>query len=277
MNHWVEELEAATRTWRELGWPPPKAALVSGSGLAVDLDLPSGGRVPLQRFLPWKVHAIAGHPLEVELLLPEGTAPVAYFRGRLHTYQGYTAAQAVFPVRLAALLGARQLLLTNAAGAVAERLRPGQLALLVDQINLTGLNPLTGTPPEAWGPRFPDMVDAYDPALRRLLADHARALGIELEEAVYLGLAGPAYETPAEVRMTRALGADLVGMSTVLEVIAARQMGVRCGCISLAANPGAGMVAQSLTHAEVLDAGAAAAASLKRLFERVLVDPALTV
>jgi len=277
MNHWVEELAAAAATWSELGWPSPRAALVSGSGLAVDLDLPSRGRVPLQRFLPWKVHAIAGHPLEVELLSPEGPAPVAYFRGRLHSYQGYTAAQAVFPVRLAALLGARVLLLTNAAGAVAERLRPGQLALITDQINLTGLSPLTGTPPESWGPRFPDMVDAYDRRLRALIAAHARAIALELAEGVYGGLSGPAYETPAEVRMMRILGADLVGMSTVLEVIAARQMGVRCACISLAANHGAGMVAEPLTHAEVLEAGAAAAASLKRLFERVLVDPALTV
>lgn len=277
MNHWVDELASAQAAWSELGWPPPKVALVSGSGLAVDFDLPSGGRVPLQRFLPWNLHAIAGHPLEVELLLPEGRAPVTYFRGRLHCYQGYTAAQVVFPVRLAALLGASVLLLTNAAGAVAERLLPGQLALVTDQINLTGLSPLTGTPPESWGPRFPDMVDAYDPQLRALLAGHARALGIALDEGVYGGLAGPAYETPAEVRMMRTLGADLVGMSTVLEVLAARQMGVRCACISLAANHGAGMVAEPLTHAEVLEAGAAATSSLKGLFERVLVDPALAV
>jgi purine-nucleoside phosphorylase len=277
VNHWVEELAASAAAWRELGWPAPGVALVSGSGLAVDLDLPSGGRVPLQRFIPWPVHAVAGHPLEVELLRPPGAPPVAYFRGRLHTYQGYTAAQAVFPVRLVALLGARVLLLTNAAGAVAERLRPGQLALVTDHLNLTGLNPLTGTPPETWGPRFPDMIDAYDPRLRQLLAAHAAAIGLELAEGVYGGLAGPAYETPAEVRMMRTLGADLVGMSTVLEVIAARHFGVRCACISLAANPGAGMVAELLDHEEVLAAGRAAAKHLGRLFERVLVDPALTV
>ena len=273
----MEELAASAAAWRELGWPAPGAALVSGSGLAVDLDLPSGGRAPLQRFIPWPVHAVAGHPLEVELLLPPGVPPVAYFRGRLHTYQGYTAAQAVFPVRLVALLGAKVLLLTNAAGAVAERLRPGQLALVTDHLNLTGLNPLTGTPPEAWGPRFPDMIDAYDPRLRRLLAEHAAAIGLELAEGVYGGLAGPAYETPAEVRMMRTLGADLVGMSTVLEVIAARHLGVRCACLSLAANPGAGMVAELLDHEEVLAAGRAAAKDLGRLFARVLADPALTM
>ena len=277
MRHWEQELEAAAASWLADGWPAPGVALVSGSGLATDLALPSAGRVPLQRFIPWPVHAVVGHPLEVELLLPPGAPPVAYFRGRLHSYQGYTAAQTVFPIRLAAVLGAKTLLLTNAAGGVAERLRPGQLALVTDQLNLTGLSPLTGRPPESWGPRFPDMIDAYDPRLRHLLAGHAAALGIELVEGVYGGLAGPAYETPAEVRMLRTLGADLVGMSTVLEVIAARHMGVRCACISLVANPGAGMVAETLDHEEVLAAGRADAERLRRLFERVLVDPTLTV
>ena len=233
MDHLVEQLAAAQATWRELGWPAPGVALVSGSGLAVDLDLPSSGRVPLQKLIPWPIHAVAGHPLEVEVLQPPGAAPVVYFRGRLHSYQGYTAAQAVFPVRLAALLGAKVLLLTNAAGAVAERLRPGQLALVTDHLNLTGLNPLTGTPPETWGPRFPDMIDAYDPRLREVLRRHAAALGLELAEGVYGGLAGPTYETPAEVRMMRTLGADLVGMSTVLEVIAARHLGVRLSLIHI--------------------------------------------
>lgn len=277
MNHLVEELAAARGTWRELGWPEPRVALVSGSGLAVDLDLPSAGRAPLQKLVPWPIHAVAGHPLEVEVLQPAGAAPVVYFRGRLHTYQGYTAAQAVFPIRLAALLGVKVLLLTNAAGAVAARLRPGTLALVNDHLNLTGLSPLTGTPPAAWGPRFPDMIDAYDPRLRELLRRHADTIGLALDEGVYGGLAGPAYETPAEVRMLRTLGADLVGMSTVLEVIAARHLGVRCACISLAANPGAGMVAELLDHEEVLAAGRAAATQLGRLFERVLADPALAM
>jgi purine-nucleoside phosphorylase len=275
MEHWIAELDEAVAAWGALGWPAPGVALVSGSGLAVDLPLPSAGRVPLQRLLPFPVHAIAGHPLDVELLVPAGAAPVLYFRGRLHSYQGYDAAQTVFPVRLATLLGARVLLLTNAAGVVSERLRPGQLAIVTDQLNLMGLNPLRGTPPAEWGPRFPDMVDAYDPALRALLRRHADELGVDLGDGVYAGLPGPSYETPAEVRMLRALGADLVGMSTVLEVIAARHMGVRCACISLGANAGAGLTATPLTHAEVLEAGATAAAALQKLFARVLVDPLL--
>jgi len=277
MNHYVDELAAAVSAWRDRGWPDPGVALVSGSGLATDLALPRVARVRLQELLPWEVHAVVGHPLEVEVLAPAGAAPVVYFRGRLHCYQGYTAMQAVFPIRLAALLGAKVLLLTNAAGAVAERLLPGDLALITDHLNLSGLNPLTGSPPDAWGPRFPDMIGAYDERLRALLAAHAREIGLELSEGIYGGLAGPAYETPAEVRMMRTLGADLVGMSTVLEVIAARHMGVRCACISLAANAAAGMVAEPLDHEDVLAAGRAAAARLKMLFERVLVDPALAV
>jgi purine-nucleoside phosphorylase len=164
------------------------------------------------------------------------------------------------------------LLLTNAAGAVTSRLTAGDLVLVADHLNLTGLNPLRGEPPAEWGPRFPDLTNAYDSGLRALLERHAAALGIDLREGVYAGLAGPSYETPAEVRMLRALGADVVGMSTVLEVIAARHMGVRCACISLAANLGAGMLPEPLDHQEVLAAGRAAAARLQRLFTAVLPD-----
>jgi purine-nucleoside phosphorylase len=200
---------------------------------------------------------------------------VAYLRGRLHAYQGYTAAQTVFPVRLLALLGVETLLLTNAAGAVTSRLTAGDLVLIADHLNLTGNSPLRGDPPAEWGPRFPDLTQAYDPRLRALLGEHAQRLGIELREGVYAGLPGPSYETPAEVRMLRTLGADVVGMSTVLEVIAARHMGVRCAAISLAANLGAGMVPEPLDHEEVLAAGRQAAGRLQQLFASVLTDPAL--
>jgi purine-nucleoside phosphorylase len=275
MDHLAESLAAGMDRWREVGWPTPRVALVAASGLAVDLDLPSAGRQPLQRFLPWQPTAVVGHSLEVELLLPDSAAPVAYMRGRLHAYQGYTAAQAVFPVRLLALLGVRTLLLTNSAGATNPQIPAGSLVQVTDHLNLTGLNPLWGEPPAAWGPRFPDLTAAYDLELRRLIARHAEALGIALERGVYAGLGGPSYETPAEVRMLRTLGADLVGMSTVLEVIAAVHMGVRCACLSLAANAGAGLLPEPLHHDEVLEAGRAAAVRLKSLFERVLVDPQL--
>jgi purine-nucleoside phosphorylase len=275
MEHLVEELAEAGERWRRLGWPAPRVALVAGSGLAMDLPLPSAGRRPLQDFLPWPARGVVGHTLEIELLQPDSPAPVAYMRGRLHSYQGYTAAQVVFPVRMLALLGMRTLLMTNAAGAVDGSLRAGDLVLIEDHLNLTGLNPLRGEPPVEWGDRFPDLSAAYDPGLRALLRRHAEELGIALAEGVYAGLAGPSYETPAEIRMLRALGADVVGMSTVLEVIAAHHMGVRCACISLASNLGAGILPVPLDHTEVLAAGREAAGRLRELFTRVLSDPEL--
>ena len=275
MEHLADELAVAIERWRETGWPAPKVGLVAGSGLAVDFDLPSAGRRPLQHFLPWTAHAVVGHTLEVELLRPESEAPIAYLRGRLHAYQGYTAAQTVFPIRLLAQLGVRTLLLTNSSGATNPGIPPGALVQVTDHVNLSGLNPLFGTPPPAWGPRFPDLTFAYDAGVRKLIARHAADLGIQLHDGVYAMVAGPSYETPAEVRMLRTLGADLVGMSTVLETIAAVHMGVRVACLSLAANAGAGLLAEPLRHDEVLAAGKAAAGRLKALFERVLADPGL--
>jgi purine-nucleoside phosphorylase len=275
MDHLVEELAEAGERWRQLGWPAPKIGLVAGSGLAVDLPLPSAGREPLQSFLPWTARGVVGHSLEVELLRPDSAAPVAYLRGRLHAYQGYTAAQTVFPVRMLALLGMRSLLLTNASGAADPGLAAGELVLVTDHLNLTGHNPLRGEPPVEWGARFPDLSTAYDPALRALLRRHAEGLGITLREGVYAGVAGPSYETPAEIRMFRTLGAELVGMSTVLEVIAAHHMGVRCACISLVSNLGAGLLPVPLDHSEVLAAGRQAAARLRELFTAVLGDAEL--
>ncbi len=267
-------LAAAVERYDRLGWPRPAALLVSGSGLAVDLAAVRGP-VPLAELLPFAVHPVAGHPHELELLLPLPDRPVLYQRGRLHAYQGYTPHETVFPVRLAALLGARALLMTNAAGGLQPWHRPGDLVLVRDQINLSGGNPLRGRLPESWGPRFPDMTAAYDPTLRLLAQQHAARLEIPLTEGVYAGVAGPCYETPAEVRMLRALGGDLTGMSTVLEVIAARQMGLRVLVLSLVSNPAAGVVDQPLEHGEVLAAAAQAGEAVRRLLTALLGDPAL--
>ncbi len=268
-------LHAAVERYEARGWPRPDVLLVSGSGLAVDLGTPVAGPVPLADLLPFPVHAIAGHPLAVELLAPRPDRTVLYQRGRLHAYQGYSAAETVFPVRLARLLGARTLLLTNAAGGIDPELEPGDLVLLEDHLNLTGLNPLRGRLPPAWGPRFPDLVDAYDPELRSLARERATELGIGLAAGIYAGVAGPSYETPAEVRMLHGLGAHVTGMSTVLEVIAARQMGMRCLAISLVSNPAAGVAAERLDHADVLAAGRAAARDVQRLLAALLAEPAL--
>ena len=268
-------LEEAVARWDRLGWPRPAVALVSGSGLGFDLAPPAHGPVPLADLIPFPVHAVEGHPLSVEVLLPRPGRAVLYQRGRLHSYQGYDAHETVFPVRLAARLGARALLFTNAAGGVRPGLAPGDLVLLRDQINLTGLNPLRGQLPPEWGPRFPDMSRAYDPALAALARAAAAGLGIPLEEGVYAGVAGPSYETPAEVRMLAMLGGDVTGMSTALEVIAARHMGLRCLGISLVANAAAEEGAPPIDHADVLAAGRRAGEALARLLAALLAHPAL--
>lgn len=275
MRHWQSELEAAAARWREAGRPIPDVALVAGSGLSVDVGRSVTGREPLSDWLPFPVHAVAGHRHEVELLDAGNGRHVLYFRGRIHGYQGYTPAEVVFPVRFAALLGARVLVMTNAAGGVRPEWPAGTLVAVSDQLNLTGANPLSGEPPATWGARFPDMVDAYAPRLRQLAKRIATDHGYALPEGVYAGLNGPSYETPAEVRMLATLGADLVGMSTVHEVIAARHMGLECFVLSLVANPGAGVTDAPLTHEEVLEAGAAAATRVRALLEALLAEPAL--
>jgi purine-nucleoside phosphorylase len=272
--HYSEDLDAAVVHWRSLGRPAPDVAVVAGSGLAIDLGTPLAGPEALSYWLPFPVRPVPGHHHELELLAA-GERRVLHFRGRIHGYQGYEPAQLVFPIRLAALLGARTLVMTNASGGVRPDWRAGTLVAVSDQLNLTGRNPLAGEPPEAWGARFPDMADAYAPALRALAREHAARLGFELPEGVYAGLPGPSYETPAEVRMLRAMGADLVGMSTVLEVIAARHLGMRVLVLSLVANPGAGVTDAPLTHQEVLDAGREAAGRVRALLAALLADPRL--
>ncbi|MBP9144543.1 MAG: purine-nucleoside phosphorylase [Thermoanaerobaculia bacterium] len=275
MRHWQEELVQAVARWRELGRPVPDVALVAGSGLSVDLGVPIAGPEPLADWLPFPVLSVPGHRHEVELLELPGGRRVLYFRGRIHGYQGYTPADVVFPIRFAALLGTKTLVMTNAAGGVRPEWPAGTLAAVSDQLNLTGGNPLSGDPPAAWGARFPDMLDAFDPGLRELAGRRARDLGFELQEGVYAGLNGPSYETPAEVRMLRILGADLVGMSTVHEIVAARHLGMKCLVLSLVANPGAGVTDAPLHHEEVLEAGRAAASRVKSLLAALLGDPAL--
>jgi purine-nucleoside phosphorylase len=275
MNHWSRELDAARDRWIALGRPRPDVALVAGSGLSIALGAPVAGPEPLADWLPFPVGSVAGHDHSLELLAPAPGRHALYFRGRLHSYQGYDAAQVAFPVRFAARLGARVLVMTNAAGGIRPDWPAGTLAAVTDHLNLSGLNPLRGEPPADWGPRFPDMVGAYDPALVARARHHAAAAGFELAGGVYAGLAGPSYETPAEIRMLRALGADLAGMSTVLEVIAARHLGMRCLVISLVTNPGAGVSAAPLDHEEVLAAGRAAAGRVAALLGALLADPEL--
>jgi len=275
MEDLITPLKEAVDRWDALGWARPKVAVVSGSGLAVDLGERIHGPIALDYLLPFSGHAIQGHPLEADVLLPLPDRPVLYYRGRLHSYQGYSADETVFPIRLAILLGVKVLLLTNATGGLRAEQKPGDLMLIRDHINLMGLNPLRGQPPAEWGPRFPDMGAAYDPALRELARGLAADLGIPLSEGVYAGLPGPSYETPAEVRMLQILGGDVAGMSTVLEVIAAHHMGVRCLGLSMISNPAAGLSDAPVDHADVLAAGKTAAASVQKLLGALLVHPGL--
>lgn len=271
----IEQHKSAVERFDLLGWPRPEVALVSGSGLAIDLGVRTHGPIQLEFLLPFESHAIEGHPHAVEMFEPLPGRPVLYFKGRLHSYQGYSAHETVFPVRLAALLGVKALVMTMATGGLQPHHRPGDLVLIKDHLNLTGLNPLRGQLPPEWGPRFPDMGAAYDPRLRELTLRVAGELGIPLSEGIYAGMAGPSYETPAEVRMLQFLGGDVTGMSTVLEIIAAHHMGVRCLCVSMVSNPGAGLSEVPVTHEEVLAAGQAAAGNLKALLGAVLKTPGL--
>ena len=213
--------------------------------------------------------------MQTQILETASGLTVLNQQGRLHSYQGYDAHETVFMIRLGALLGARFLIMTNAAGGLVSSYQPGSLVLIRDHINLIGLNPLRGQLPADWGPQFPDMSDAYDPELRHAVMAIARDAGLELATGVYAAVAGPSYETPAEVRMLQTLGADLVGMSTALEVIAARHMGLRCLGISLVANLAPGEVEGPTDNAEVLAAARAASVDLPPMLAAFLRSDSL--
>lgn len=276
MDHLTSELQEAVEKWDQRGWPRPQVMVVTGSGLAsTDLGKRVAGPVSWGELLPFPVWGIEGHPLAVELFEPVEGRVVLFSRGRLHAYQGYTPAQVVFTVRLAALLGAKVLILTNSSGGLRADQKVGELMLLRDHINRSGLNPLYGVFPQEWGPQFPDMASAYNPGLRQRILDLAGEIGIEMREGVYVSVLGPSYETPAEVAMFRNAGADAVGMSTALEIIAGHHMGLTCGAISLISNPAAGVTDEVLDHADVLERGKTASVGLTKLLARLLVDPDL--
>jgi purine-nucleoside phosphorylase len=199
-----------------------------------------------------------------------GGVPVGVLKGRAHLYEGLSATDVAFGVRVLGRLGIRSLVLTNACGAIDPSLEPGALVAISDHLNLQGASPLVGPNDEALGPRFPDMTNAYDPEYRRLAREAAARLGLELREGVYAAWLGPAFETPAEIRMMRTLGADLVGMSTVPEVLAARHMGIRCLALSCVTNAAAGVRPEPIDHERVLEVGARASANLVALLREVV-------
>jgi len=268
----LDELEAAVRARTPL---VPRAGIVLGSGLG-DLagQLSDATAIPFADLPGWPAASAPGHSGRLLLGRLDGV-PVACLQGRLHLYEGISEQLAVEPVLLMGRLGAPVIVLTNAAGGVNASYGAGTLMLIADHLNLTGRNPLIGANDNGVGPRFPDLVDAWSPRLRNLMHDAADALDLPLAEGVYAGLLGPNYETPAEVRMLRTLGADAVGMSTVLEAIAARWAGLELVGVSLVTNAGAGVTGQPLSHEEVLAAGEAAGPrfiALIRRFVRLLAE-----
>ena len=263
--------DAARAVADHLNGDGAEVAVVLGSGLASAADTFGSPRSAPYASLPgFPETTVAGHPGRL-VGGKLGGRSALLLCGRVHAYEGYPANEVGFGVRVVAALGARTLIVTNAAGGVDPAFAPGEIVAISDQINLTSLSPLSGPNDERLGPRFVDMTDAYDPALRAVAARVAPgAIGRPLREAIYAGMPGPAYETPAEVRLLRTLGAGLVGMSTVHEVITARHAGVAVLGLSLVANPAAGVGPGKLRHEDVTRAAAAGAEALGRLIAAVV-------
>jgi purine-nucleoside phosphorylase len=258
----IDEAVAHVRTRSPL---VPRLAVVLGSGLgAFARSVERAVRVPFASIPHFAASTVQGHAGEL-VLGHLGGVPTAVLSGRLHLYEGYSAQEVAFPVRVAHRLGAPVLVVTNASGSANVTFKPGELMLIQDQINLTGQNPLTGPHEPALGERFVDMTEPYDPELLKMAEKIAWKAGIEVRKGVYVGFHGPSYETAAEVRMARTMGGDAVGMSTVLEVIAARQAGMRVLGVSCLTNAAAGVSKQKLDHAAVLAAAGKANGAIVEL------------
>jgi len=265
-----DQAEEAARLIRSKTAVRPALALVLGSGLGSFADeLSEPVKIPYEEIPHFARSTAVGH----EGRLVMGTfagCPVVAMQGRFHLYEGYSAQQVAFPMRVFARLGVRAAILTNAAGGINLDYGQGALVVIKDHINLQGDNPLVGTEDARLGPRFIDMTEAYYKPYRQLTVEAGRSLGLELKEGVYVGLLGPSYETPAEIRFLRTIGADLVGMSTIAEVIAARQMGMKVLGISCVTNMAAGVLDKPLNHEEVLETGRRVAGQFQALLREVI-------
>jgi purine-nucleoside phosphorylase len=250
----------------------PEVGIVLGSGLGGLADeLSDAVAIPFAELPGWPAATAPGHAGR----LLSGTLagrPVVMLQGRFHMYEGNDPGLVIQPVLLFKALGARIVVLTNAAGGLDPTFGPGTLMVMSDHINLTGRSPLIGPNADELGERFPDLVDAWSPRLRIALHAAAQTEGIHLEEGIYVGLTGPNYETPAEVRWLAGLGAHAVGMSTVLECIAARWVGLEVCGVSLVTNAGAGYTGEPLTHEEVIESGKEAGPRLARVIRRFVAD-----
>jgi purine-nucleoside phosphorylase len=255
----------------------PKIALVLGSGLGAFADeFANACRIPYRNIPHFPRSTAIGHVGQLVMGTVDGV-PVAGMQGRVHLYEGYSAKQVAFPMRVFSRMGVQAVILTNAAGGINLSYSEGALVVLRDHINLQGANPLVGPNDDRFGPRFPDLTRAYDPDFRRLVAEEGKKLGLNLHQGVYLALAGPNYETPAEIHAFRTLGADLVGMSTVPEVLAARHSGIRVLGISCVTNMAAGITGNALTAEEVFETGARVKTQFIGLLKAVIPRMAATL
>jgi purine-nucleoside phosphorylase len=252
----MARIDEAVAAVAAAGGAGPRVALVLGSGLGgLAAEVEDARRTPCGDIPHWPVSGVPGHAGVLVTGRLAGV-PVAVLSGRVHAYEGHDPAAVVRPVRTLARVGVRCFVLTNAAGGIRPDLRPGDLMWLDDHLNLTGANPLRGPNLDALGPRFPDMSAVYEASWAPLAEEAARAAGLGIHRGVYAALAGPSFETPAEIRMLRALGADAVGMSTVPEAIALRHAGAKVAALSLVTNLAAGTLPQPLSHEEVMETGA---------------------
>ncbi|MBA2734923.1 MAG: purine-nucleoside phosphorylase [Acidobacteria bacterium] len=265
-----ERVEHAARTIRARFSEEVRVALVLGSGLgAFADDLEDSVAIPYDEIPGFARSTVEGHAGRLVLGKVEGT-PVAAMQGRFHFYEGYSLAEVTFPIRVFGLLGVSSLLLTNAAGGINVAFDQGALMIISDHLNLMGVNPLLGPNDARFGTRFPDMSEVYSRDYQEIAVEEAHALGMELRRGIYAALSGPSYETPAEVRMLRTLGADAVGMSTVPEAVVARQMGIKVLGISCITNLAAGVIDQPINHEEVMETGARIHETFKNLLRRLI-------
>jgi purine-nucleoside phosphorylase len=265
-----ERAEHAARVIRSRTTDTIRIALVLGSGLggfADDFDDPVA--IPYEDIPGFPRSTAEGHAGRL-VIGKVDQVPVVAMQGRVHFYEGYSLEQVTFPIRVFQLLGIKTLILTNAAGGVNVQLSQGALMVLSDHLNLMGDNPLRGPNDSRFGPRFPDMTTAYAPELQEIVIEEARALGVEIRRGVYAALAGPSYETPSEIHMLRNLGADAVGMSTVPEVIVARQMEIEVLGISCITNLAAGITDGPINHEDVMATGDRVREMFTRLMRRVV-------
>jgi purine-nucleoside phosphorylase len=250
----------------------PALGVILGSGLGAFADsLERPVAIEYSQLPGFPTSSVVGHAGRL-VLGYRGQTPIVAMQGRVHFYEGYQPWQVAFPTRVLARLGIKHLTVTNAAGGINVGFKVGDLMAITDHLNLTGYNPLIGPNTEALGPRFPDMSHAYDGAALEILRGAARAEGVSLQQGVYVGLSGPSYETPAEIRMLRTLGGDAVGMSTVPEVIIAAHMGLKVTGISCITNLAAGVSAKKLSHDDVSETAQWAMGPLARLLGRFLDD-----